>query len=72
MGFWHKTFPVSGRTLRGYEIGHLCDESKMDYDSAPNWRPGFAIGHVVNDYPFIQLVEINDYTCVVDGKLFTA
>jgi hypothetical protein len=54
-----------------FEIGHLCDEKKMDYIAAPDWQAGFAIAHVVNDWPHIQLIQINDYTCVVDGKVFT-
>jgi predicted phosphodiesterase len=70
MGAWYQTFPISGRMLRGYEIGHLCDEKKMDYIAAPNWQAGFAIAHVVNDFPHMQLIQINDYTCVVDGKVF--
>lgn len=70
MGAWYKTYPISGRMLRGYEIGHLCDEKKMDYLVAPDWQAGFAIAHVVNDFPHMQLIQINDYTCVVDGKVF--
>ena len=38
-----------------------------------NWPAGFAVAHVVNGYPHIQLIQITrDYTCVVDGKTFTA
>lgn len=70
MGAYFRTFPITGRTIRGFEIGHLCDESKMDYVAAPDWQAGFAVAHVVNDFPHIQLIQINDYTCVVDGKVF--
>jgi predicted phosphodiesterase len=70
MGAWYRTYPMTGRMIRGYEIGHLCMESKMDYTRAPDWQAGFAIAHVVNDWPHMQLIQINDYTCVVDGKVF--
>lgn len=70
MGSWFRTYPISGKILRGYEIGHLADESKMDYTRSPDWQAGFALAHVVSDYPHMQLIQINDYTCVVDGKVF--
>lgn len=70
MGAWFRTYPMSGKMLRGYEIGHLCDERKMDYTRAPDWQAGFAIAHVVGGFPHMQLIQINDYTCVVDGKVF--
>lgn len=70
MGSWFRTYPMTGRMIRGFEIGHLCDERKMDYTRAPDWQAGFAIAHVVNDWPHMQLIQINDYTCVVDGKVF--
>jgi hypothetical protein len=45
----------------------------MDYSIQKNWQAGFAVAHVVNDYPHVQLIQITrDYTCVVDGKIFTA
>jgi hypothetical protein len=72
MGAYFQTYNLSGQELRGYEIGHLCDEDQMDYSIQKNWQPGFAVAHVVNDYPHIQLIQIHDYTCVVDGKVFTA
>lgn len=55
--------------LHGYEIGHLCDVPSMTYSQFHNWQAGFAIAHVENDTPFVQLVSIKDYKCVVDGKL---
>jgi hypothetical protein len=64
---------LSGQELRGYEIGHLCDENQMDYSIQKNWQAGFAIAHVVDGYPHMQLIQITrDYTCVVDGKVFRA
>lgn len=77
MGAWYKTYPISGRTLRGYEIGHLCLESAMDYVVAPDWQAGFAYATVENgDWPHMQLVQIREtesgLTCYVEGKKFTA
>lgn len=69
-GTWAVSYPLTGQRIRGWEIGHMCDESKMTYDRAPNWTPGFAIGHQSGDEVFIQLVEIRDYTCFVDGRKF--
>jgi hypothetical protein len=76
MGSWFRTYPLSGKMLRGFEIGHLTDESKMDYVRAPDWQAGFAIAHVVGpeQFPHMQLIQINEtdrgLTCVVDGKVF--
>ncbi len=62
-----------GETLRGYEIGHMCDEKSdgMKYSQHHDWQKGFAIAHIVNDYPHIQMIHVSpDYSCVVDGKVF--
>lgn len=63
-----------GEVLRGYEIGHMCDEksSGMKYTQHHNWQKGFAIAHIENGvYPHIQMIHVSpDYSCVVDGKLF--
>jgi len=72
MGAYFQTYNLTGQELRGYEIGHLCDEDQMDYSIQKNWQAGFAVAHVVNDYPHVQLIQIHDYTCVVDGKVFNA
>ena len=65
----------NGETIRGFEIGHMCDEksSGMKYTQHHDWQKGFAIAHIENgEYPHVQIVEISpNYTCVVDGKLFT-
>lgn len=69
-----KTFKLKNEVQRGYELGHMTDvtSSGMSYDNRHDWQPGFAIAHIVNDYPHVQLVSISpDYTCVVDGKKFT-
>ena len=72
MGEYNSTYPMAGIEIRGYEIGHLCDVQKMNYIYAPDWQQGFATAWVVDGYPHIQLIHVNDYTCVVDGKVFRA
>lgn len=73
MGAYFKTYELRGETLRGYEIGHNTDikSSGMSYTNSKNWQPGFAVGHIVDGYPHIQLVHVSpDYVAVVDGKTF--
>ena len=69
-GEYFQTFPLDNRTVRGYEIGHLCDPKQMDYDISPNWQAGFAYGIVHGDNVFVDTIEIRDYQCYVAGKLF--
>lgn len=69
-GEWSISYPLTGQTLRGYEIGHMCDQKKMDYDRSPNWMPGFAVGLVHGDDVFIDTIEIRNYTCVIGTKVF--
>jgi hypothetical protein len=79
-GTFYQTFQLrnggQGETLRGYEIGHMCDENSdgMKYTNNHNWQKAFAIAHIENgDKPHIQIIEISkDYTCFVDGKKFSA
>lgn len=75
MGVYYQTYELRNETLRGYEIGHMCDEksSGMQYTNVHNWQRGFAIAHIENgNYPHIQLIHVSpDYTCVVDGKKFS-
>lgn len=74
-GTFYKTYELKNETLRGYEIGHSTDikSSGMSYTNQHNWQAGFAVAHVVDDYPHIQFIEMTpDYQCVVDGKLFSA
>jgi hypothetical protein len=63
-----------GETLRGYEIGHMCDEKGpgMKYTQHHDWQKGFAIAHIENGkYPHVQMIHVSpNYTCVVDGKMF--
>lgn len=74
MGAWFKTYELTNRIIRGYEIGHLCDPAQMDYEQTHDWQAGFALAHVVDGFPHIQLIQINEtdqgLTCVVDGKVF--
>lgn len=76
MGSYYKTYELRNETLRGFEIGHMCqvDSDGFKYSQVHNWQKGFAIAHIENgEYPHVQLVEISpDYTCVVDGKKFSA
>lgn len=72
IGQYNKTWDLTGQRLRGYEIGHLCDTTKMDYCIAKDWQPGFAIAHIFDDKPHIQVIQIHDNTCVVDGKRFAS
>lgn len=63
-----------GETIRGYEIGHMCDEKSdgMKYATHHDWQKGFAVAHIeAGKYPHIQMIHISpDYSCVVDGKYF--
>lgn len=73
MGTYHKTMPLRNETIRGFEIGHMMDidSEGANYQNIHNWQMGFAIAHIVNDYPHIQLIHVNEnYECVVDGKFF--
>ena len=78
MGSYFKTHELrndgEGETLRGYEIGHLNNpkSSGFKYSQRHDWQPGFAIAEIVDGYPHVQLILINDYTCVVNGKVFKA
>ena len=70
LGRWEQTYPLDGRSLRGFEGGHLCDITKMDYDRSPNWQAGFLFGLVHGDDVLITPVEIRNYTCVIGTKVF--
>lgn len=78
---YFKTMELRDETLRGYEIGHMSDETSdgMSYTNVHNWQKGFAVAYVESGcsftsdgyYPHVQLVEItSDYTCVVNGRKF--
>lgn len=67
-----KSYPLSNTELRGYELGHMTDiySTGMGYDLKHDWQAGFATAHIVDGYPHVSLIGINDNTCVVDGKVF--
>lgn len=72
-GYMPKSYPLKGETVRSFELGHMTDihSEGMAYDPKHDWQMGFAVGHIVNDYPHISLIGINeDFECVVDGKVF--
>lgn len=76
LGNFNITYPITGQSLRGFEIGNMCSPSLMDYDRSPNWQQGFAIGHVEHvgtdkETAHIQLIEVHDHVCYVDGKRFS-
>jgi hypothetical protein len=74
VGTYNKTFELrNNEQLRGYEIGHMCDEKSfgMRYTQVHNWQKAFAVAHIVNGYPHIQIIQVSpEYECVVDGKTF--
>jgi hypothetical protein len=71
MGMIAKTSRTSGRELRGYEIGHMCDPDLNDYTNNWNWQKGFAVGYVVDGFIHVTPIEINnDYVAVVGNKVF--
>jgi len=75
-GSYFSNHELASLALEGYEIGHLCDEDQMKYEATKNWQAGFAIAHVENDIPFVQLIQVKmtdlGYTCYIDGKRFIA
>lgn len=83
LGSFYKTYELRNETLRGFEIGHNTDVNSvgMSYTNARNWQPGFALGYIESGssvtkdgyWPHIQLVHVSpDYTCIIDGKKFSA
>lgn len=74
VGSFYKTYELRNETLEGYEIGHSCDLSSpaFGYSQIRNWQRAICIGHIENGVrPHIQVIRVSDdYTCVVDGKLF--
>jgi len=75
MGTYYKTYELRNETLRGYEIGHMCqvDSDGFKYSQVHNWQQGFAVGLISGNNVHIQLIEITpDYECWVAGKKFKA
>lgn len=73
LGRWEQTWPIDGRSLRGFEAGNLCSPEKMKYDRSPNWQSGFLFGLVSEEGEvLITPVEIRNYTCAIGTKIFRA
>jgi hypothetical protein len=72
VGDYHKTYELTGKTLEGYEIGHLMDVEKATYMNQRNWQQGFLYGYIADGQHHLTLVKIKDYTCWVNGKKFQA
>ncbi len=82
-GTYYKTQELRNETLRGIEIGHMADirSEGMAYTNMKNWQAGFVVGLIESGvsftkdgyFPHLQFIEITpDYTCVVNGKKFSA
>lgn len=72
-GVVYKSYPMTGNSLAGMGTGHLCDTSGygLKYTINPSWEQGFGIAYVVDGKAHLQFIPMRDYTCVVDGKVFT-
>lgn len=70
LGRWEQTYPIDGRSIRGFEGGHLCDPAQMHYDRSPNWQQGFLFGIVSGDDVLITPIEVRNYTCIIGTKVF--
>lgn len=70
----YKSYPMLGKTLHGMETGHMCDPSAygLEYAQNPDWQQGFGLAQISPDGKVhLEFVRIHDdYTCIVDGKLF--
>jgi hypothetical protein len=69
-----KTYPMLGKTLHGLETGHMCDINAygLQYANNPDWQLGFGIAHVTEAGKIrLEFIPIHDdYSCIVDGKVF--
>jgi predicted phosphodiesterase len=81
MGHTHRTglvgsttgLPGEERTLWGFEVGNLCDKSKMDYlkMGIANWQQAFGLVYVSGDDVTPVPVPVHrDGTFTVDGYVF--
>ncbi|ASR75474.1 metallophosphoesterase [Streptomyces phage Mildred21] len=70
-GYYAHTAPLEDRTVRGWEIGHMCVPTGQDYDLSPDWQAGFAYGVVSGDEVFIDLVPVMNYRCNIGTKVFS-
>lgn len=67
----YKTLFGSKR-IKGIECGCLCNLDP-DYVADPDWQQGFVIiKELSNGMTDIQLIEVTDGVCVIDGKVYEA
>ena len=70
----YKSYPMLDKTLHGMETGHMCDPSAygLQYADNPDWQQGFGLAQISPEgRVHLEFVRIHDdYTCIVDGKLF--
>jgi hypothetical protein len=62
---------VLGRVLKGYEIGHLMDYSKVSYTANPNWQQAFLVVYVDGKkvHPVLTYFE-KDGSFIFEGKVY--
>ena len=74
IGTYYRHFELTGRTLEGYEIGHLMDIKKGDYTPKRNWQQGFIYGYIDTEAQqhHLSLVQIKDGVAYVGGKRYSA
>jgi hypothetical protein len=72
MGSFYRTYELRNETVRGYELGHMTDVKSegMSYTNSHNWQSGFAVALVNGDDVHVQLIQIINNSCVVNGRLF--
>lgn len=68
---------AKGKPHVATSFGWLGDLSKVDYmhkiRAFRDWAKGFGLGYLRrNDYVYLQPIPLVDYTCVAEGRLFTA
>lgn len=71
-----KHYPLPDRTIHGVETGHMCDPAAygLQYASNPDWDLGFVLIEITNNGNMQpQFIRIHsDYTCVVNGRVFSS
>lgn len=62
---------ILGRVLKGYEIGHLMDYSKVSYTANPNWQQAFLVVYVDGKkvHPVLTYFEKNG-SFIFEGKVY--
>lgn len=68
---------ATGESILSAQFGWLGDVSKVDYmhriKAEKDWALGFGVGYFREDngFMYLQPVPIVEYSCVVEGRLFT-